>query len=456
MTPMRRRLSASLVAVLVVALELLLKPAVLTTRAELLYFQGGGRIQVPASIVEGEVRVEAGFGSFRFRESDFRKIVPGHDPEREWPGRRASATAGGSAALIDAAWWALENGLVAECVAALRDARSAAPLNAQAARLAGWADRLAPPCPDRDLGEIRRALDAPFDEARSPHVVLLHQHDAEEAKERLRLLEQVVVAYYLWFAFQGIDLTLPRERLVSVYFRDHVPYLKFLRSQSAGAYRNTLGYFHPTFRIIVAYDPRSSGGWRAGASSTDQEHGFPQRVLLSGADYRAHDHGTAAHELVHLLVAESGLAPTPDAFPHWLHEGLAAQFEVVRGGRWAGIHRANDLRLPHWRALTEPPRLPPLLRDEGFEQGYHDDLYAKSWALVYFLRGTRPREFIAWIDLLRNPDRLERVDEPDRSRRLLEKVFGNDLDSLQHEWTESMRAVRTPLEAHARLNSGGS
>ena len=59
--------------------------------------------------------------------------------------------------------------------------------------------------------------------------------------------------------------------------------------------------------------------------------------------------GTLAHEMIHQLAADSGLLPRHDAFPYWLHEGFAAQFEVIRGGRWAGISRAHDLRLPDWR-----------------------------------------------------------------------------------------------------------
>ena len=60
--------------------------------------------------------------------------------------------------------------------------------------------------------------------------------------------------------------------------------------------------------------------------------------------------------MIHQLASDSGLVPRHDAFPVWLHEGLAAQFEVIRGGRWAGISRAHDLRLPDWRRLQSPLR----------------------------------------------------------------------------------------------------
>jgi hypothetical protein len=449
-------------------------PAVLTAlvstvhtpaRSELLYFTQGGRAQVPATVRDGFVRVEAPFGSFTFREKGFLKIVPGHSPEREWRVRRATASTGGVTARIDAAWWALENGLIPECLAMLRAARDATPTDRQPAHLADLADRLDHPCPDPETTRLRRALGAPFEEARSAHVLLLHQHEPGVARERLELLERVVAAFYLWFAFQGVDLPLPNERLVSVYYREHEPYLRFLEAQNAGAFRGTLGYYHPTFRVVVAYDPRNTGKWKARLAEIEprtRSRRSPdegsRRLFLGETDYRAHDHGTAAHELVHLLVAVSGLAPEPSRFPYWLHEGLAAQFEVVRGGRWAGIGRANDLRLPHWRALPTPPRLLPLIRDSGFGHGYQNDLYAESWALVYFLSRTRPAEFRTWLDLIRNHEPLGQETGPNRVVILFEQVFGEDFASLEEDWLRYMATVSTPLEGHATAgpNASGS
>src|SRR5262249_22191819 len=80
--------------------------------------------------------------------------------------------------------------------------------------------------------------------------------------------------------------------------------------------------------------------------------------------------GTAAHEMVHQLMAASGLPRRHDNFPMWLHEGFAAQFEVIRGGDWAGVSRAHDLRLSDWRQIKSIRRLPSLIRDEGFGHGY--------------------------------------------------------------------------------------
>jgi hypothetical protein len=149
--------------------------------------------------------------------------------------------------------------------------------------------------------------------------------------------------------------------------------------------------------------------------------------------------------MVHLLVARSGLEPRHGAFPLWLHEGLAMQFEVVRGGRWLGFGHAHDLRLPDWRKIDPPARLVPLIRDAGFGHGYDRSAYAAAWALVYYLRKEHPREFLTLIDLLRTPDAEVRP-RADRTVALFSAVFGADLHALEADWHRYMAQVRTPLE----------
>ncbi|HSU82965.1 MAG TPA: DUF1570 domain-containing protein, partial [Thermoanaerobaculia bacterium] len=169
-----------------------------------------------------------------------------------------------------------------------------------------------------------------------------------------------------------------------------------------------------------------------------------QRLLLD-LDRRAIDWGTAAHETIHQLVSASGLSPRHGEFPLWLHEGFAAQFEVVRGGRWAGIGRAHDIRLPDWRTIDPPPRLAPLLRDAGFGRGYQRNLYAQAWALVYYLRKQHPREFLTFLDMLRTPDD-DRIPRADRTVAAFRNAFGDDLDGLEADWRRYMGTLKTPLE----------
>lgn len=446
---------------------------------ELLYFNGGGRAQVRARVSDGFLRLELPSGPAAFPTGDFLKIVPGGCPEGEWPDRRTAALRGDGDARFAAAWWALENGLVDESVTLLRESHSVFPEHRLTARLVSILDRLDRPRIDPETRSLREALGVPLRSLRGRHVELLHQHDERDAVARVEFLDRVFVAFHLILGAQGFDLREPSHRLVSVYLKAQRDYLVFLNSQHAQAFRSTLGYYHPNFRAVVAYDARSSGKFGAGSIHADQHVAAPGGPLgpsgeapvtrnstgpleaedgpgnlspqkfLREIDSIAMDHGTAAHEMVHLLVAETGLEPEPGSFPHWLHEGLAAQFEVVRGGRWAGVGRAHDLRLPDYRISAEEIPIVDLIRDKGFGHGYRRGLYAQSWALVYFLRKTRGREFVAFVDALRVPATFENASDYERIEAAFRKAFGPDLGALDRSWRAYMQDVQTPLEANA-------
>jgi hypothetical protein len=214
-------------------------------------------------------------------------------------------------------------------------------------------------------------------------------------------------------------------------------------------------------RLKLGDEPARSFGRADGQEWLDRrERELARRAALLDIDRRTNDLGLAAHEMVHQLAWDSGLAPRHDAFPYWLHEGLAAQFELIRGGRWAGIGRANDLRLPDWRGQQPPPKLERLIRDVGFGRGYRRDLYASAWALVYYLRTRHSSGFVAFLDLLRNPPAAPVSGEDASSHPVAEsrgerfyqsfcRAFGQDLDALDRDWHRFMAGVQTPIERHA-------
>jgi hypothetical protein len=422
-----------------------LAPAAL--RADLFYFAHGGRVQLPAATcADGTVCLEYPGGSAVFAASEFRKIVPGYWPEQQCPSLRDAAGAVGGAGRYEAAWWALANGLTPQAETLIRAAHLADPGHAAAARMVSALDRLERAATDPDLDAIDRALGGSFAAARAPHVLLLHQHSAAEAEERVDMLERIVRSFHLLFAAGGLELPVPQQRLVLAWFATHGDYLAFLHAEGAGAFRNTLGYYHPTLGAVLTFDVRTAPAQRQARAAIDLDpRDAPRRRLLLEMQRQSQELGTATHELVHLLVAQSGLAPRHDAFPLWLHEGLAAQFEVVRGGRWAGFGHAHDLRLPDWRALEPPPRMVPLIRDAGFGRGYDRDSYAAAWALVYYLRHQHPGQFLTFLDLLRAPD-AEWRPRADRTVALFAAAFGDDLHALETDWHRFMAEVRTPLE----------
>ncbi len=463
-------------------------------RAELLYFQKGGEVQAPAAIDGNRIVIELGDRNYEFLREDFRTIVPGFTPRREWDARRQEAQAAGFTARYELVWWAITNGLGSEAAGELRALHGIDPKHAPTARMVATLDKLERPGTEPELLEFRKALGISTSIARGGHVVLLHQQPEAEAEERVALLERVITGYYLLFAAQGIELRVPERHLVCAWFADKKDYLAFLHSQSADAFATTKGYYHPTWNAVVAYDASSSDRQQSGQETArarrEELRQFQTtvdrlpararlRVTLTGEaartlgradalalidrlqrevrreelllelERRAINEGTAAHEIVHLLAANSGLLPRHDAFPIWLQEGLAMQFEVIRGGRWAGISRASDPRLPDWRRIQPAPPLEPLVRDLGYGRGYRRDLYAQAWSLVYYLRVQHPPQFLTFLDLLRSPDAaLADLSSGERSLTAFRRAFGSDLEPLERDWHEYMGMVQTPLERH--------
>lgn len=457
---------------------------------DLIYFREGGRIQIPAESDGRSIAIRLGGERYEFLEEDIEKRMPGFIPAEEWPARRAAVAKEPPASRFAAAWWALENGLVEEAAEELRAIHAVDPGHEPTRRMVAVLDDLKAPREDPDFEPFRKALGISTKVARGPLVLLLHQHPDDEAAERVAFAERIVTAYHLMFAGSGVPLTTPRRRLVLAWFPDREDYRAFLMANDAQAFAATRGYHHPTWKAVVIYDARSSelqrqdrstfatrreeiealraaldrlpasgrirvamAGRRPQAVGKSDGRTLADRLerdvrrgeLLLEAERRAYDEGITAHEMVHLLAADSGLNPRHDAFPLWLQEGLAMQFEVVRGGRWAGIGRPHDIRLPDWRRIRPAPALEPLLRDRGFGRGYSRDPYVQAWALVYFLRSRRGDQFLKFLDLLRAP-RAE-PDSPNHLAAFL-RAFGDDLDAIEVEWIQDLEATKTPLERH--------
>ncbi len=478
--------------------------ATAAAHAELIYFPKGAAVQAPATIEGNHVLLAMPDGDVELAREDIRKLVPGFWPPNEWDARTGKSRGLGVEARFATVWWALENGLTTEVAGEVREIHRVDPKHAAAARMAAVLDRLAQPCADPDFAGFKKALGIEVNEARGPHVIVFHQHSDAEANERIALLERVIAGYHLLFAAQGIELAVPRRRLVSAWFANKKDYLAFLHAEGADAFASTRGYYHPTWRAVVAFDARSTTEQQTAREKLAARHaellrsservdqapprsrirvqlagepartlgrveakGFIERLdgerrsetLLLELDRRAIDLGTAAHEMIHQLAVDSGFLPRHDAFPHWLHEGLAAQFEVIRGGRWAGISRAHDLRLPDYRRTQSPLPLERLVRDAGLGRGYHRDLYAQAWALVYYLRTQRPGEFLTFIDLLRGPGAADGPAPSNGNDRILvtfQRAFGKDLGRLEQDWRHFMETVQTPLEQNAPASDSPS
>lgn len=343
-------------------------------------------------------------------------------------GRTTGDMLGSDEGRLEAAWRTLLRGDPIAAAGLVRESFPGQPEDPRAGRLAEMFNRLDFTADDPDIRVHEPIFPAGYRLERGRHILLVDRDSDGGASGRVAFLERVLLLYYCKFAVMGFDLRIPAERIVVVRFSSRDEYLDFLRKEGAAEFGTTTGYYHPTRGIVATYsvaedDPSRRGGSR----SWPRRAGATPPGAISAQDVEL---GSAAHELIHLLTGRSGLAPTLESFPRWLHEGIAQQFEVVHGGDWAGAGPPHDLRLADWRDLDPRPSLGALLRDEGLSHGYRAGRYAAAWALVYFLEKEHPAEFSRYLDYLRTPGATSRLS----SSAAFDEVFGVDRTEFQTRW----------------------
>ena len=470
-----------------VALAAILFAAIVPeVEGDILRFREGGETTVPAT-VEGEVvRLDTPMGLLRFPLEDFREIVACDDIESEWASRCAEARATGGDAVTVAAFWGFDHGLTTEADVFLRNEHDNSPSD-RTTKLVRCLDRLRGDWPDPDVLPLLRNLPRGMKVARGPHVFLLHEHGDADAAERVQLIERVITGFYVYFHDLGFDLPIPDRKIASAWFARKGAYRAYLRAEGAGGFASTRGYHHAVRNLVVAYDCRDDperrkvreeiAGRRAELATLDHRieamppsarlriglDGTPSRLLdregvrssraslgrevdrremVAELGRREVDWAIAAHETAHQLVAQSGLAPSHDRFPEWLHEGLAMQFEAIRGGRWAGLATPSRLRTKDFLALGESASLEATLDESAQGRGYNRDRYARAWGLVFYLRKYRADGFVALLDSLRAPGAATARETI--GTRSLRDAVGGDLLVEERRWHEAMKALPPP------------
>lgn len=331
-------------------------------------------------------------------------------------------------------------------------------------------------------GNEEKALRAvvPFDRMKiktSDHFILLHDmSDLKRGKkaianprvdERLALLERVYRTFYLYFTAKGIDLEVPKERLMVVLFEKLEDYQNFSKSLSP-ALAGTAGFYDPEKNISFFYDNASDPTYdalsRMATNFADQVKKVKRRAANSGQliqfskllshlveIYREDlDLSVVTHEATHQLAANSDLFPRKIRVPKWVHEGLATYFETPKDAVWAGIGAVNEERIGWYRGLEddrEHSNINFIVSDEIFTlaatQGSIHHAYGQCWALTHFLVDKRwddLEKFYGLLDDLPPDSPLDAKTYQD----LFDKVFDPAQRSqLDQEWRTYMNSLET-------------
>lgn len=334
----------------------------------------------------------------------------------------------------------------------------------------------------KEKDHMQGIVKLPMKFATSDHFVLMHDTPATKgynkltrSEERLQLLERVYESFLLKFYSSGVELEIPKERLMVVLFNEKNDYDKFAQSLSPSL-ASAIGFFDPTINMSFFFDHGSSEEFRMLGSVVKQLKREAERVrkgarsgqkfvngkeivrlsevmdMLVLMDQENEDIEVVSHECTHHIAANTGLLPRHVMIPSWLHEGLASYFEAPGDASWAGIGAVNELRLKWYNGLknqTNRSNIKFIVGNEIFSRaGSHGatlHAYGQSWALTHFMI---ERHFDEMMMFYRKVGEMP----PDLilSSEILNKLFDEcvktDRVTLDREWRQYMNQLKTDVQ----------
>jgi hypothetical protein len=155
------------------------------------------------------------------------------------------------------------------------------------------------------------------------------------------------------------------------------------------------------------------------------------------------------HEATHQIACNSGLQTRFADVPLWVSEGIAVFFETpdltsARGWRTIGAVNSNRLaQFQRYLATRGPDSLKTLICDDKRLRDTRTalDAYAEAWALNYYLLHQRPRQYVAYLQMLARKKELL-WDDPQTRLAEFQAAFGENLGQLDADFLRYMRSVR--------------
>lgn len=386
---------------------------------------------------------------------------------------------------MDAAAFALRNGLVEKVYEATAEAIALDPNNEKAKKIMELKEIIH----NTDLGTseaeeaaLRQAVKiGRMKVAKSAHFILLHDtpdtfnresgRTKPRSQERLELLELVYESFLLKFYSEGVELEIPKERLMVVLFNEEADYNNFATSLSPQL-SSAIGFYDPKLNISFFYDHGSSEDFRELRGLVDilkdrgEQFGRDRDPrardtirmaatlsLLIEIDRENSDIEVVSHECTHQMAGNTGLFPRDVMTPSWVHEGLATYFESPSEAAWSGIGAVNAERLPLYRVLAEQDpehsHIDFIVGDKIFDlannhlETVHG--YSQAWGLTHFLMEHHFEELMTFYrrlgemppDVSLSSDLLE---------ALFDDVFKTERNSLNIEYHGYMRGLKTETE----------
>jgi len=260
------------------------------------------------------------------------------------------------------------------------------------------------------------------------------------------LLERLQKAFISYWKKQGCDVKAPEQPLPVLVFADQASYAAYSRKELGPAVGNVIGYYSLQSNRIMMYDLTGVQAFRQQGGGRGSLHDISAILSQPAAEPLV---ATIVHEATHQISFNCGLQTRLVANPLWLSEGLAMYFEtpdLSSARSWRGIGNVNYSRFDRFAENYDAGRVAPLTRLVGDDEMFRHpetaaDSYAQAWAWNYFLIRWRPKEYAAYLKMLKDKPLLVE-DEPKKRVAEFRKHFGEDLAALEDEFYRRMRRVK--------------
>jgi hypothetical protein len=274
------------------------------------------------------------------------------------------------------------------------------------------------------------------------HFVVCYNTSDVYARWNSDLYEKLYKGFYRFWKEKGVELIAPRFPLVAVIFETKADYIQFAANEFAGA-QNTIGYYHQSTNRLASYDLTGIQGLIPPKAQVMRAELINQIVSRPEGERLI---ATIIHEVCHQISFNSGLQVRLGDNPLWLSEGLATFFEspdLTSQTGWAGIGKLNKhnyVNLANYLPSRSNESLELLLMDDNRLRNGEtmSSSYAEAWGLTYYLIKSKSKEFVTYMDKIREKPPGSRSTPKERIE-LFRACFGNDLRKVDRDFIRLMQ-----------------
>jgi hypothetical protein len=321
--------------------------------------------------------------------------------------------------------------------------------------------------------EALQKLGEDFQFHRTRHYSVLYNSSEKDVKEFGVAIEQTYRSCVNYNLRLGIDVDVPKKKLLIYYFEQHADYSDHSKLLGMGERpQTTPGVYFPDLNLSMFYNFRNQESFkqareqaeaqindlrkrlRTGKPSSQERRDIQRQIAQArrkanwsnvvGGDL---SESIVQHEVSHQVMWNIGFH-NPKAFlanPRWFAEGTAMMFEPISDGSSANFGAVNQGRLREYQGLDRSRKLLPVRELVSspvyFAPATMGTAYAQSWALVHYLNRVKRKQVRRYVELInkRGKDYLPTSEDEIAT---FEKAFGKLDRPWVNKWKRWMKNVR--------------